>query len=97
MTALFATQMFDKLGVDWAGSLLGFLGVAFLPIPFLFYIYGERLRRMSKYAPTNLGNNKENEDEESRGQDDDTENSTGEGTEAEKREEEIESDNDTAV
>jgi hypothetical protein len=42
--------MFNKLGVNWAGSLLGFLGVAFLPIPFLFYQYGERLRKHSSYA-----------------------------------------------
>lgn len=46
--------MFDKLGVDWAGSLLAFLGVAFMPIPFLFYIYGERLRKLSSYAPTDF-------------------------------------------
>jgi DHA1 family multidrug resistance protein-like MFS transporter len=26
---LFATAMFNNLGVDWAGSLLGFLAVAF--------------------------------------------------------------------
>jgi hypothetical protein len=42
--------MFNKLGVNWAGSLLGFLGIAFLPIPFLFYKYGERLRKHSSYA-----------------------------------------------
>jgi hypothetical protein len=42
--------MFNKLGVDWAGSLLGFLAVIFLPIPFLFYKYGERLRKHSSYA-----------------------------------------------
>lgn len=46
--------MFHKLGVDWAGSLLGFLAVAFMPIPFLFYIFGARLRKMSSYAPTDL-------------------------------------------
>ena len=42
--------MFSRLGVGWAGSLLGFLAIAFLPIPFLFYIYGERLRKHSSYA-----------------------------------------------
>ena len=51
-TALFATQMFHNLGVEWAGSLLGFLALAFMPIPFLFYIYGPKLRKLSKYAPT---------------------------------------------
>ena len=60
--ALFATQLFHNLGVQWAGSLLGFFAVAFMPIPFLFYIYGERLRKMSRYAPTDL--ERETSDEE---------------------------------
>lgn len=60
--ALFATQMFDTLGVDWAGSLLGFLGIAFMPIPFLFYIFGERLRKHSSYAPTDFGKKKDDEE-----------------------------------
>jgi DHA1 family multidrug resistance protein-like MFS transporter len=55
---LFATQMFNNLGVEWAGSLLGFLAIAFWPMPILFYIYGERLRKLSKYAPTDLGKKK---------------------------------------
>ena len=49
---LFATQMYDKLGVDWATSLLGFLCVAMVPIPVLFFIYGKRIRAMSKFSPT---------------------------------------------
>lgn len=62
---LFATQMFNNLGVEWAGSLLGFLAVAFMPIPFLFYMFGERLRKNSRYAPTDFGSSG-NDDEESR-------------------------------
>ncbi|EHL02914.1 putative Uncharacterized transporter [Glarea lozoyensis 74030] len=62
---LFATQMFHRLGVDWAGSLLGFLAVAFLPIPFLFYKYGEKLRKKSSYAPTDFGKQQAPVDEES--------------------------------
>lgn len=34
---LFATAMYNKLGVGWASSLLGFLGIAFIPIPFALY------------------------------------------------------------
>lgn len=47
---LFASAMFRKLGVDWASSLLGFLSIAFIPIPFLLYKYGHILRYKSKYA-----------------------------------------------
>lgn len=67
---LFASQMFNNLGIEWAGSLLGFLAVAFWPIPFLFYIYRERLWKMSSYAPTDMGKKKVDgegsEDEESK-------------------------------
>ena len=51
---LFATSMYDKLGVDWATSLLGFLTVAFIPVPILFFIYGKKIRSLSKYSP-NIG------------------------------------------
>lgn len=49
---LFATQMYHKLGVDWASSLLGFITIAMIPIPVVFFIYGKRIRAMSKYSPT---------------------------------------------
>jgi hypothetical protein len=49
---LFAVQMYHKLGVAWATSLLGFLAVAFVPVPILFYIYGSKLRKLSKFTPT---------------------------------------------
>lgn len=47
---LFATAMYDRLGVGWATSLLGFLSVAFIPIPFVLYRYGHQLRLKSKMA-----------------------------------------------
>ncbi|KIW18649.1 hypothetical protein PV08_02938 [Exophiala spinifera] len=48
---LFATAMYQKLGVGWASSTLAFIAIAFIPIPFLlFKKYGERLRMKSKYA-----------------------------------------------
>lgn len=34
---LFATAMYRNLGVDWASSLLGFLSIAFVPIPFFLF------------------------------------------------------------
>jgi len=34
---LFASAMYKKLGIGWASSLLAFLGVAFIPIPFVLY------------------------------------------------------------
>lgn len=49
---LFTPVMYQNLGVPWATSLLAFLCVAFAPVPILFYIYGERIRARSKWAPT---------------------------------------------
>ena len=34
---LFATAMYENLGVGWASSTLGFLSIAFIPIPFVLY------------------------------------------------------------
>lgn len=48
---LFTVQMFTKLGVNWAGSLIGFVALALAPSPFLFYKYGARIRSKSKFAP----------------------------------------------
>ncbi|QDS74818.1 hypothetical protein FKW77_002408 [Venturia effusa] len=49
---LFAASMFHKLGVAWAASLLGFLASALAPVPFLFFVYGKKIRDMSKFSPT---------------------------------------------
>ncbi|KAH8815498.1 putative MFS multidrug transporter [Xylogone sp. PMI_703] len=49
---LFATAMYHRLGVNWASSLLGFLGLALVPVPIVFYIYGPKIRSMSKFKST---------------------------------------------
>lgn len=36
--------LYTNLGLGWGNSVLGFIGVAFLPVPFLFYRYGGWLR-----------------------------------------------------
>ncbi|WBW71169.1 spermidine family transmembrane transporter [Schizosaccharomyces osmophilus] len=47
---LFAIQMFHNLGVGWAGSLLGFIAVALIPVPIAFWFYGRKIRSWSKMA-----------------------------------------------
>ncbi|KAI9761602.1 MAG: Citrinin biosynthesis cluster MFS transporter mrr1 [Candelina submexicana] len=49
---LFATAMYRTLGVAWATSLLAFLSLAMFPIPVLFFIYGKKIRAMSRFSPT---------------------------------------------
>jgi len=51
---LFATQMYNYLGVDWASSTLAFISIAFIPIPFVLFKYGESIRKKSKHARHDL-------------------------------------------
>ncbi|KIW18743.1 hypothetical protein PV08_03032 [Exophiala spinifera] len=50
---LFGTQMYENLGYQWASSLLAFLALACLPMPFLFFKYGEKIRNRSKFGTSN--------------------------------------------
>ncbi|KAJ3549677.1 hypothetical protein NM208_g378 [Fusarium decemcellulare] len=45
-------RMYDALGLGWGNSMLGFIAVALIPIPFLILRYGEKLRK--KYEIENL-------------------------------------------
>jgi len=47
---LFGAAMYNNLGIGWASTLLALLSCAFIPIPILLYIYGERIRLASKHA-----------------------------------------------
>lgn len=49
---LFSTQMFQNLGVQWAGTLLGCIAALLVPIPLAFLLWGKTLRRKSRLAPT---------------------------------------------
>jgi len=49
---LFATQMYDKLKPRWASTLLGFIALVMMPIPFILAKFGPRLRLVSKYIPS---------------------------------------------
>jgi multidrug resistance protein len=38
--------LYEALGLGWGNTLLGCIGLAFVPVPLLFYKYGERVRAM---------------------------------------------------
>lgn len=46
---MFTVQMFTALGVGWAMTVLALLSLLMAPIPWCFWVFGERLRRRSKY------------------------------------------------
>jgi MFS family permease len=41
---LFIGPLIAKVGIDWGVSIFAFISVALIPIPFLFFIYGKRIR-----------------------------------------------------
>jgi DHA1 family multidrug resistance protein-like MFS transporter len=46
---VFAGAMFRNLGLDWGCSLLGFLSIAFIPIPVALYVYGRKIRMSFRF------------------------------------------------
>lgn len=45
---LFAVIMFENLGTNWAGTVLGCLAAFFAPVPIIFFLFGHKIRRWSK-------------------------------------------------
>ncbi|KAF1358595.1 MFS general substrate transporter [Lizonia empirigonia] len=48
---LFATYMFDGMGIQWASTLIGCVAALLAPMPVVFYLFGKRIRARSKFAP----------------------------------------------
>ena len=46
---LFTVAMFSGLGIGWANSLLGFVSVALVPVPWVLFKYGKKIRSHSRY------------------------------------------------
>ncbi|KAL0255068.1 hypothetical protein SLS55_009596 [Diplodia seriata] len=47
---LFGKQMYERLGWEWASSLLAFLSIPLCAIPFVFFYKGEAIRLRSPWA-----------------------------------------------
>ncbi|KAK4062661.1 uncharacterized protein Triagg1_9779 [Trichoderma aggressivum f. europaeum] len=46
---LFTIQMYEKLGIHWAGSVFAFLSLVLLPIPWILFTFGHQLRKNSNF------------------------------------------------
>lgn len=44
---LAAEPMYDALGLGWGNSVLAFIALVFIPVPWMLFRYGEKLRKMS--------------------------------------------------
>ncbi|KAF2790704.1 MFS general substrate transporter [Melanomma pulvis-pyrius CBS 109.77] len=42
-------SLYDKLGLGWGNSLLGFVGLVIIPVPIFFRYYGERIRTDKRF------------------------------------------------
>jgi hypothetical protein len=45
-----ARPMYRHLGIGWANTLLGFIALPMVAIPFVFSRYGERVRQSSPFC-----------------------------------------------
>jgi DHA1 family multidrug resistance protein-like MFS transporter len=41
--------VYERLGIGWATSLLAFIGVAMVPIPWVLYTWGGQIRGASHF------------------------------------------------
>ncbi|GFF40208.1 uncharacterized transporter C1529.01 [Aspergillus udagawae] len=49
---LAAPAMYARLGLGWGNSMLGFIALAMLPLPVVFYYYGKRIRTYPMFKVT---------------------------------------------
>ncbi|KAI4959130.1 hypothetical protein J4E86_002851 [Alternaria arbusti] len=50
LAPLFSHKMYQKLDVGWSFSLLAFIALAFAPVPWVFYTFGEKWRAGECYG-----------------------------------------------
>jgi len=43
---------YQNMGVHWTLTILGCISALLVPVPYVFYMYGARIRARSKYAAT---------------------------------------------
>lgn len=43
------TTVYHRLGIAWATSILGFISLAMLPIPWVLFKWGPKIRAKSHY------------------------------------------------
>lgn len=46
---LFTLQMYEAMGIHWAGSVFAFISLLLMPVPWIFLFKGKTLRARSRY------------------------------------------------
>ncbi|KIW97549.1 uncharacterized protein Z519_01133 [Cladophialophora bantiana CBS 173.52] len=47
---LIVTPLYHNVGIPWGTSIFGFFAVALIPVPFVFFVFGKRIRAKSKWS-----------------------------------------------
>jgi DHA1 family multidrug resistance protein-like MFS transporter len=42
--------MYEDLGTEWATSVFAILAAVLTPVPFVFYVYGRKVRERCQYT-----------------------------------------------
>jgi DHA1 family multidrug resistance protein-like MFS transporter len=48
---LFAPYMYEGIGINYCNTLIGAIAVVLVPLPFIFYFFGKKIRARSTFAP----------------------------------------------
>jgi DHA1 family multidrug resistance protein-like MFS transporter len=48
---LFARYMYEGIGINYGNTLIGAIAVVLVPLPFIFYLFGKKIRARSTFAP----------------------------------------------
>lgn len=47
---LFILPMYHKMGVDWGTTVFGCIAAVLIPVPFLFFTWGKRIRARGEWS-----------------------------------------------
>ena len=47
---MIVAPLYHNVGVPWGTSIFAFFSVALIPVPFVFFVFGKRLRARSKWS-----------------------------------------------
>ena len=64
---LFARYMYKGIGINYGQTLVGAVAVVLIPLPFIFYFFGRKIRARSTFAPAPDIAQDKRRDEESNG------------------------------
>jgi MFS family permease len=51
---LFIMPMYHKLGVDWGTTVFGIIAAVLVPVPFLFFAWGRRIRAKGEWSKASV-------------------------------------------